>query len=106
MAQSRVRSTTNAQQVLRRSFPRADPFAGFRPAADGSWQADIPDVADGKWYFVQFVVDGVRAVRAKTPNKLYDIMGETVEVPVEGESGEFRRSTEILVSSLEPLKRA
>lgn len=63
-------------------------------------------MADGKWYFVQFVVDGVRAVRAKTPNKLYDIMGETVEVPVEGESGEFRRSTEILVSSLEPLKRA
>lgn len=79
-------------------------IAGFRPAADGIWQADVPDVAAGKWYFEQLVVNGTRAVRAKTPNQLYDHMGETVEVPIEGQSGEFRRTTEILASSLEPLK--
>ncbi|MCC7336695.1 MAG: right-handed parallel beta-helix repeat-containing protein [Pirellulaceae bacterium] len=79
-------------------------IVGFRPAQDGIWQADIPDVAAGKWTFEQLVVNGTRAVRAKTPNQSYDHMGETVEVPLEGQSGKFRRTTEIPVSSLEPLK--
>ncbi len=79
-------------------------ITGFRPAADGIWQAEIPDVAAGTWYFEQLVVDGTRAVRARTPNQSYEHMGETVEVPLEGQSGKFRRTTKIPASSLEPLK--
>ena len=60
-------------------------ITGFQPAADGIWQAEIPEVAAGTWYFEQLIVDGSRAVRAKSPNQFYDYMGETVEVPVEGE---------------------
>jgi hypothetical protein len=36
-----------------------------------------------------------RAVRAKTPNRFYDYMGDTSEVPVEGKPGQFRRTTEV-----------
>lgn len=79
-------------------------ISGFQPAAEGIWQAEIPDVAAGKWYFEQLIVDGTRAVRARTPNQSYDHMGETVEVPLEGQAGKFRRTTEIPVSSLEPLE--
>ncbi len=78
-------------------------ITGFQRGAAGIWEADIPDVAAGKWYFEQLIVNGTRAVRAKTPNQLYDHMGETVEVPLEGQPGEFRRTTEIPANSLEPL---
>lgn len=57
-------------------------ITGFQPAADGIWQAEIADVAAGSWYFEQLIVDGSRAVRAKSPNELYANMGETVEVPI------------------------
>jgi hypothetical protein len=79
-------------------------ITGFQPVADGIWQAEIPEVAAGKWYFEQLVVDGTRAVRAKTPNRFYDHMGETIEVAIEGQLGRFRRTTEIPSNSLEPLK--
>ena len=45
-----------------------------------------------------------RATRAKTPNRFYDYMGETSEVPVEGQQGQFRRTTKVPAKSLEPLK--
>ncbi len=34
----------------------------------GLWEAHIPDVADGHWYFHQLFVNGERAQRARTPN--------------------------------------
>lgn len=79
-------------------------ITGFKPGANGIWQAEVPEVAAGKWYFEQLVVDGTRAVRAKTPNQLYHEMGETVEVPVAGETGKFRRTTKVPASVLEPLQ--
>jgi len=47
---------------------------GFRKGPDGIWQATIPDVAAGKWYFEQLFVNGRRAVRARTPNRFYYYM--------------------------------
>ncbi len=32
------------------------------------WQADVPDVREGKWYFHQLFVNGQRRQRARTPN--------------------------------------
>jgi len=77
---------------------------GFEPVGGGIWKVKIPEVAAGKWYFEQLIVDGKRAVRAKTPNRFYDYMGETSEVAVEGQPGLFRRTTEVRPESLKLLK--
>ncbi|HCO94228.1 MAG TPA: hypothetical protein DIU00_09800, partial [Phycisphaerales bacterium] len=62
------------------------------------------DVAAGKWYFEQLFVNGRRAVRARMPNKFYNYMGKSAEVPIEGERGKFRRTTSVRTDDLEPLK--
>jgi hypothetical protein len=77
---------------------------GFKRNTDGIWQAQIPDVAAGKWYFEQLFVNGRRAVRSRTPNKFYHYMGKSVEVPIEGQQGKFRRTTSVRHEDMEPLK--
>lgn len=79
-------------------------ITGFKSTGNGIWQTKIPEVAAGDWYFEQLIVDGKRAVRAKTPNRFYDYLGETSEVPMEGQAGQFRRTTEVRPESLELLK--
>jgi hypothetical protein len=79
-------------------------ITGFKRGADGIWQTQIPDVAVGKWYFEQLFVNGRRAVRARTPNKFYHYMGKTVEVPIEGQQGKFRRTTNVRPEDLNLLK--
>lgn len=76
----------------------------FRQNPDGLWQARLPDVAAGKWYFEQLFINGRRAVRARTPDKFYHYMSKTVEVPDEGERNKFRRTTTVHPDALEPLK--
>ncbi|MDI6450591.1 right-handed parallel beta-helix repeat-containing protein [Anaerobaca lacustris] len=78
-------------------------ITGFKPDADGLWSVRIGDVADGLWYFEQLFVNGRRAVRARTPNKWYHYMGETSEVPIEGEEEQFLRATQVHADALEPL---
>ncbi len=46
-------------------------ITGWRQQPDGLWTAQVPDVAEGCWYFEQFWVNGRRAVRARSPNKFY-----------------------------------
>ena len=79
-------------------------ITGFKLGENGVWQTQIPDVATGKWYFEQLFVNGRRAVRARTPNKFYHYMGKTVEVPIEGQKGKFRRTTNVRPDDLELLK--
>jgi len=79
-------------------------ITGFTQSADGLWTAKVPEVAAGKWYFEQLFVNGRRATRARTPNKWYDYMGQTVEVAIEGQAGKFHRTTDVRPSTLEPLK--
>jgi len=49
-------------------------IAGFKRGDDGTWSACVPDAAEGKWKFEQLYVNGRRAVRARTPNRLYHYM--------------------------------
>ena len=72
-------------------------ITGFTEGPDGLWQAQIPQVAAGQWYFEQLFVDGRRAVRARTPNEFYYYMLETAEVPsdAQGQQGVFRRTTKV-----------
>ena len=79
-------------------------ITGFKRGENGVWQTQIKDVAAGKWYFEQLFVNGRRAVRARTPNKFYHYMGKSAEVPIEGEQGKFRRTTNVRPDDLELLK--
>ncbi len=87
-------------------------IAGFKsrdpaldgPAPNGLWQTHVPDVAAGKWYFEQLFVNGRRAIRARTPNEFYHYMGETVEVPLDAEKDQYRRTTHVRTDAMEPLK--
>jgi hypothetical protein len=104
-------SGTKSNPISYQAADRARPvftggrvITGFKRNADGIWQAQIPDVAAGKWYFEQLFVNGRRAIRARTPNKFYHYMGNSVEVPIEGQQGKFRRTTTVRPGDLEPLK--
>lgn len=78
-------------------------ITGFKADADGLWSVRLLDVANGKWYFEQLFVNGRRAVRARTPNRWYHYMGETSEVPIEGQAGQFLRATQVHGDALAPL---
>jgi len=74
-------SGTKQYPVSYEAAPGARPvFTGGRIITDfkekevGLWQAYVPEVAAGKWYFEQLFVNGRRAVRARTPNKFYHYM--------------------------------
>ena len=66
-------------------------IVGFKARADGLWEAQIPGVREGRWYFEQLWVNGRRATRARTPNTGYlrmeglagsevDASGQTVDI--------------------------
>ncbi len=44
-------------------------ITGWKKLPDGLWQAEVPEVREGKWYFQQLWINGRRATRARTPNK-------------------------------------
>lgn len=43
-------------------------IGGWKKADGALWQADVPEVRDGKWYFEQLWINGRRATRARSPN--------------------------------------
>ena len=54
-------------------------IGGWKPAANGLWIAQVPEVAEGKWYFEQLWVNGRRATRARTPNRFCHYMRDVEE---------------------------
>ncbi len=46
-------------------------IGGWKKGSDGTWVAQVPEVAAGKWYFYQLFVNGERRTRARTPNDGY-----------------------------------
>jgi hypothetical protein len=62
-------------------------IAGFKPAGDGVWAAQVPEVAAGKWYFEQLFVDGKRAVRAREPNRFWHYLEKVEEEVLNAERG-------------------
>lgn len=47
------------------------PITGWRKADGNLWQATVPEVKEGRWYFHQLFVNGERRTRARTPNQGY-----------------------------------
>lgn len=67
---------TAAAPVVYEAAPGAAPvftggrrIVGFRPGPGGTWTTRVPEAAAGRWTFEQLWVDGVRGVRARTPNR-------------------------------------
>lgn len=42
---------------------------GWQPVGNGHWEAELPTVKAGDWFFRQLVVEGRRAVRARWPDE-------------------------------------
>lgn len=42
---------------------------GWKKSEDGTWQAEIPEVREGKWDFSQLWIDGRRATPAREPDR-------------------------------------
>ncbi|HMJ64067.1 MAG TPA: hypothetical protein VK615_01860, partial [Candidatus Binatia bacterium] len=61
----------------------------------GWWQAEIPDVLEGKWYFRSLFIDGKRKQRARTPNEgFFRIQGESPQdkpVKLKFKPGEIKK---------------
>ena len=63
-------------------------ITGFQPAAEkGLWQAKIPAVAQGKWYFEQLWVNGQRVTRARSPNKFWFYLKDAKETILKPDPG-------------------
>ncbi len=71
-------SGTDACPITYAAAPGAKPvitggrrITGWRKGEGNLWEADVPGVREGEWYFHQLFVNGKRAVRARTPNEGY-----------------------------------
>jgi len=62
-------------------------IGNFKKRPDGTWYAQVPDVAAGKWCFEQLWVNGRRAVRAREPDKFYYYMRRKVTYGVDPLTG-------------------
>ncbi len=82
---------------------------GFKVGPNGMWQAHVPEVANGTWYFEQLWVNGRRATRARSPNKFYYYMLEVREEPLTGGGSRrartARQTIRVNPAVLEPLAR-
>jgi hypothetical protein len=83
-------SGTEAAPIVYEAAPGGRPIfsggrviTGFKPAQDGLWTAQVPDVPAGKWYFEQLWINGQRATRARTPNKFFSYMLSVEEEVIE-----------------------
>ncbi len=96
--------TYKAAQGSQPIFTGGRVIADFHVKEEGVWQAHLPQVAEGKWYFEQLFVNGKRAVRARTPNKFYHYFGPSSELPIEGKQGQFRRTSQVRGDALKLLQ--
>ncbi|HEY1173848.1 MAG TPA: right-handed parallel beta-helix repeat-containing protein [Verrucomicrobiae bacterium] len=79
---------------------------GFKPAANGLWTAEVPEVKAGQWYFEQLWVNGQRATRARTPNKFFYYMQSVDETILDAGTAKARakKATQTVTTLPENLK--
>jgi hypothetical protein len=76
-----VEFTPEDSGVIYEAAPGAKPLfsggtriTGWEKQGEHLWQAKVPEVAAGQWYFEQLWVNGRRATRARTPNEDWTYM--------------------------------
>lgn len=104
---------TSQAPITYEAAPGAEPvFCGGR-AIDGwkkgegeLWTTQVPEVADGQWYFEQLFVDGRRAIRARAPNEFYFYMQNVREEVIEmgGSPRRPRKARQIVTMRPEDFK--
>jgi hypothetical protein len=97
-----VEFTPEDSGVIYEAAPGAKPvFSGgtritsWKKQGEHLWQAKLPDVAAGDWYFEQLWVNGRRATRARTPNEDWTYMrGATAKGrdPLTGSDADLRHA--------------
>ncbi|WCJ58320.1 right-handed parallel beta-helix repeat-containing protein [Fontisphaera persica] len=76
--------TYQAAPGARPVFSGGRVIRGFKRGEGGVWQAQIPEVAAGQWYFEQLWVNGRRATRARSPNQFWFYLADVQEETLEG----------------------
>lgn len=66
-------------------------ITAWRKGPGHLWQADLPEVRRGEWYFRQLFVDGQRRRRARSPNSGYHRIAELLPGPVDPRSKPIAR---------------
>ncbi|MCP5527310.1 MAG: right-handed parallel beta-helix repeat-containing protein [Verrucomicrobiales bacterium] len=69
---------------------------GWRARPDGLWEANVPEVARGEWYFEQLWVNDRRATRARSPNRFYAYLLNVRETALDPGAGRPRRAEQTL----------
>lgn len=60
-------------------FTSNAPIGPWKAGDDGLWTADVPEVAQGKWYYRTLFINGQRAVPARTPNEGWYASGGAID---------------------------
>ncbi|MHB0960687.1 MAG: right-handed parallel beta-helix repeat-containing protein [Pirellulaceae bacterium] len=108
-------SGTEKNPIVYQAAPGARPvfsggrqITGFQPAKDGNWAARIPAVAAGDWYFEQLWVNGRRATRARSPNKFYYYVANSIDHGIDPATGQpaqlGNRAFQAHAADVQPLK--
>ena len=88
-------------------FSGGQPISGFAPQQDGTWTVHLPAVAEGKWYFEQLWVNGRRATRARSPNKFYYYVANSLDYGIDPATGQAAqlggRAFEAYPADVQPL---
>ena len=73
---------------------------GCKPGTGGTWTAELPEVAAGRWYFRQIFVNGQRRCRARTPHQGFFTIAGKAPMPtaVSAGKGASRSQTAFLFS--------
>jgi hypothetical protein len=72
----------------------------FTAQANGLWTLRIPEVASDNFYFEQLFINGRRAVRARSPNKLYYYMKKVRQNVFEGKGSRRPKKAEQIVYAM------
>lgn len=98
-----------AAESTRPLFTGGREITGFQPKDKGVWSVQIPEVAEGKWYFEQLWVNGQRAIRARSPNRFYYYATEKLDRDINPETGKLEELSRMALhgrrQDIEPLLR-
>lgn len=84
-------SGTAASPTVYQAYPNEKPIlsggraiSGWKPAGDGVWMADLPEVKAGRWTFRQLFVNGQRRARPRLPKEGCWTVAETPKIDTSG----------------------
>ena len=87
-----------AEEKTRPVFNGGVKLEGFEKVNDKLWRTFIPEVVRYGWYFEQLYINGIRGIRAQTPNEGFYFIKNVTETVFEKENA---RVSELAVQKIE-----